>query len=293
MKIKNLFSTPKKTAITVVCIILILAVCVAAAVLIAGAIARRSSIGEDFAKQFAYADAGVDVSKVTASRAEFEFEDGQYVYEVTFFADNVEYEYLLRASDGAVVKKESEPVDGRVPAVTNPSVSATTPSQTAPSGGNSSSGSSAFSAGSVQLTLDAAKQAALNDAKLAAADVTFIEEHADYDDGTPVYDLSFVNGTNRYEYEIDANTGAVRSKEVQPINSQDATVSGTDIGVDQAKTIAAQHAGFGVNDVVFSKTKLERDDGLYVYEIEFYKDGAEYDCTINAANGSVLEYEVN
>ena len=55
MKIKNLFSTPKKTAITVVCIILILAVCAAAAVLIAGAIARRSSIGEDFAKQFAYA----------------------------------------------------------------------------------------------------------------------------------------------------------------------------------------------------------------------------------------------
>ena len=70
-------------------------------------------------------------------------------------------------------------------------------------------------------------------------------------------------------------------------------LSGTDIGVDQAKTIAAQQAGFGVNDVVFSKTKLERDDGLYVYEIEFYKDGAEYDCTINAANGSVLEYEVN
>ena len=133
----------------------------------------------------------------------------------------------------------------------------------------------------------------MNDAKLAAADVTFIEEHADYDDGTPVYDLSFVNGTNRYEYEIDANTGAVRSKEMQPINSQNATVSGTDIGVDQAKTIAAQHAGFEVNDVVFSKTKLERDDGLYVYEIEFYKDGAEYDCTINAANGSVLEYEVN
>ena len=60
MKIKNLFSTPKKTAITIVCIVLILAVCVAAAVLIAGAIARRSSIGEDFAKQFAYADAGVD-----------------------------------------------------------------------------------------------------------------------------------------------------------------------------------------------------------------------------------------
>ena len=180
-------------------------------------------------------------------------------------------------------------MDGSVPAVTNPSVSATTPSQTAPSGGNSSSGSSSFSAGSVQLTLDAAKQAALNDAKLAAADVTFIEEHADYDDGTPVYDLSFVNGTNRYEYEIDANTGAVRSKE--PINSQNATVSGTDIGVDQAKTIAAQHAGFGVNDVVFSKTKLERDDGLYVYEIEFYKDRMEYEYTIHATTGRILEFD--
>lgn len=43
----------------------------------------------------------------------------------------------------------------------------------------------------------------------------------------------------------------------------------------------------------FSKAKLERDDGITVYEIEFYKDGVEYDYTINASNGNILEFDAD
>jgi calsequestrin-1 len=44
-----------------------------------------------------------------------------------------------------------------------------------------------------------------------------------------------------------------------------------------------------VADVTFSKAKLDNDDGRLEYEIEFFRDGVEYDYTIDAVNGSILE----
>lgn len=66
----------------------------------------------------------------------------------------------------------------------------------------------------------------------------------------------------------------------------------TYIGVDKAKSIAVSHAGFSVSDVEFSKAKLEKDDGYVVYEIEFYKNNMEYEYKIDAATGTIKEYEV-
>lgn len=61
--------------------------------------------------------------------------------------------------------------------------------------------------------------------------------------------------------------------------------------VEEAKNIAADHAGFSVSDVSFSKAKLEREHGMMVYEIEFYKDGMEYEYEINAETGEIIKSE--
>ena len=45
-------------------------------------------------------------------------------------------------------------------------------------------------------------------------------------------------------------------------------------------------------EVSFTKAKLEKDDGLRKYEIEFIKGSTEYEYEIDAATGSVLEYDV-
>lgn len=63
------------------------------------------------------------------------------------------------------------------------------------------------------------------------------------------------------------------------------------ISVDEAKSIAVTYAGFSLDEVTFTKAKLENDDGRTEYEIEFYCDGMEYECTIDAADGKVLEFE--
>lgn len=66
-----------------------------------------------------------------------------------------------------------------------------------------------------------------------------------------------------------------------------------DMEVEEAKNIAVSHAGFAVSDVSFSKTKLEKEHGMTVYEIEFYKDGMEYDYEINAETGEIIKSEVD
>ncbi len=51
-------------------------------------------------------------------------------------------------------------------------------------------------------------------------------------------------------------------------------------------------AGFTLSEVTFTKAKLEKDDGIMEYEIEFYVNDMEYEVSINALTGAILEYEV-
>lgn len=61
------------------------------------------------------------------------------------------------------------------------------------------------------------------------------------------------------------------------------------IGVSKAKKIALTNVGLAENVASFIKAKLDRDDGRYVYDIEFYNGNTEYDYEIDAVNGSILE----
>ena len=64
------------------------------------------------------------------------------------------------------------------------------------------------------------------------------------------------------------------------------------ISKDRAKEIALDHAGYEESEVRFIKAKLDFDDGRYEYEIEFRADGnLEYDYSINAENGKIVEFD--
>ncbi len=364
-KIKNLFSTPKKAVISIICIAAIVAALCIGGAFIARAAVQSSSIGADKAQNFAFADAGVDPAAAQVTKTEFEFEHGQFVYEIEFVADSTEYDYWIKASDGSVVKKEKEII---LPDGTNKTVTAKitvekakeialadagltakdvtftsekldtdngvsvydidfynsgagyeyeyeinadngniyskskeiyTPNQTnADSNANQQSGNNQQSGQPTEsgIGTDAAKSKALADAGLKAQDVTFTKERLDYDDGVAVYDIEFRSDTKEYDYEIDAATGDIRSKDIDNIRASGnqnknngAADSGSYIGIDKAKSIAASNAGVSVSDVTFSKAKLDNDDGYTVYEIEFYKDGVEYEYTINAQTGAIME----
>lgn len=61
------------------------------------------------------------------------------------------------------------------------------------------------------------------------------------------------------------------------------------VGRQAAIRTALAHAGFGEQDVRRLRCELDREDGAMVYEVEFDKDGFEYDYEINARTGAVLK----
>lgn len=65
------------------------------------------------------------------------------------------------------------------------------------------------------------------------------------------------------------------------------------IGVEKAKEIALKKAGLSTSDVVFDRVELDKDSGIYHYEVEFRKDLTEYDADIKADDGTVISWEVD
>jgi SagB-type dehydrogenase family enzyme len=61
------------------------------------------------------------------------------------------------------------------------------------------------------------------------------------------------------------------------------------IGRQAAIRAALAHAKFHESDVGRMKCELDREDGVMVYEIEFKRDGFEYDYDIDAKTGAVIK----
>lgn len=60
------------------------------------------------------------------------------------------------------------------------------------------------------------------------------------------------------------------------------------IGENAAKSIAYAAANVTKQQVTKTECKLDLDDGVLAYEVEFEADGLEYECDINALTGEVL-----
>ena len=64
-----------------------------------------------------------------------------------------------------------------------------------------------------------------------------------------------------------------------------------DIGIEKAKEISMSHAGVSAGSVSFVKAKIDTEDGVKVYDIEFYSGNAEYDYEINSATGAIVSFD--
>ena len=79
-------------------------------------------------------------------------------------------------------------------------------------------------------------------------------------------------------------------------NLQGKTVSGQAsssayIGEEKAQDIAFAHAGVLAEGVTVSKTKIDYDDGVMVYDIHFDAAGTKYEYEVDALGGSIVAFE--
>ena len=52
-----------------------------------------------------------------------------------------------------------------------------------------------------------------------------------------------------------------------------------------------EHAGVAAADTVFINVELDYDDGMRVYDVEFFSGNKEYDYKIDAASGAILGFD--
>ena len=150
-----------------------------------------------------------------------------------------------------------------------------------------------------KITADEAKRIALAHAKLVEKDVTFVKVELELEDNNRYeYDVDFYSGNVEYDYEIDAVSGAILSADrdienyvipTQPSTTATNTQS-SEISVERAKQIALSHAGVG--SARFKKAKLDYENGIKVYEIEFKVGNLEYEYDINVSNGAIISSSV-
>lgn len=71
------------------------------------------------------------------------------------------------------------------------------------------------------ISMDMAKSITLKDAGFRPSFVTFEKALLKKDDGKIIYEIEFFTSAYEYEYEVDAYTGAILSKDVDPISPSD------------------------------------------------------------------------
>ena len=120
-----------------------------------------------------------------------------------------------------------------------------------------------------EIFIEKAKQIALADAGVKAADAKFIKAKADYDDGRKVFDIEFIAGSKEYEYEINASSGKIIEKDVEAVKTKPQAAKETTtsaaaeqkndfIGVDSAKQKALSHAGLTAQMSASQRLSLTR-----------------------------------
>lgn len=211
------------------------------------------------AKKIALEHAGLaNKSGAVFVKEEFDRKEGKYELEILW--GGYEYEIDVNAKTGTVMKSETEASKHTAPDTSLR-----------------------------KITLEEAKALVLKDLNLKEA----VFDKEEYDAYEEEYELELTVSGFEYEYTVSAYDGTILKrvwdkKEMAKATPAPQTESAF-IGTDKAKTLALKHAGLGEKSVSYKEAKLDRDDGRYVYEIEFVYEGMEYEYEVDALTGKILK----
>ena len=241
-------------------------------------------ISMEQAQETALEAANIDAADADISSATLSEVAGVTCYKVAFTAGDYSYSYSINAETGEVLEmssrdKNAAPADSTQTDTTASGVT-TTPTQTAPST-NTSTGA---------VTEAKAQEIALAHAGVKAADATITKSKLDYDDGRQVYEIEWYANGAKYDYEIAVATGEIVNSGYEAKTVVGSGSSTTVSETDAKKTALARVSGATEKDIY--EWKLDYDDGRPEYEGKIIYGGCEYEFTIDATTGTVVEWDV-
>lgn len=226
-----------------------------------GQASTKAYIGAEKALEIALTHAGVQKGAVKDIEVELDFKRGIMVYEVEFKTGGMEYEHLINAITGEIIEDRQKLDDDDDITVPENAINA-----------------------------QKARGIALEHAGVAAENVTDFEIDLDRKNGVTVYEVEFRAGDTEYDYVINAQTGEVvsfkKKREAASTPEQKAEITPAKAG-----EIAFEHAGVSRGEAADYRSKLENEDGLWVYEIEFRVGKTEYEYEIDAETGRIISAE--
>ena len=212
---------------------------------------------------------------------------GTSCYKVEFTSGDYAYAYTVNAETGAVMEmssREKNAVD------TQAQTEATVPAADSATTQSSAAATAQTVTGTVDEEM--AQKIALEHAGVKATDATITKSKLDYEGRRQVYEIEWYAGGKKYDYEIAVDTGEILSSGYDEktsgwsgSNSSNVTVS----EADAKQTALGRVSGATQKDIY--EWKFDYDDGRPEYEGKIIYGGTEYDFTIDASSGAVIEWE--
>ncbi len=253
-----------------------LPIAAAVAILAAAAIAivvwggRRSRVMDrSEAMEHALSDAGLAAADVTLTRQELQRDGGRNCYEIEFVSETHVYEYEIDAATGEV-RGVSIHALGTEGATASASQGQTGKGQ--PDAENGQSEPSGQQPGTAE-----------GQSQPEGGQPEASGQQPQPEGGQP----------EASGQQSQAEGGQPEASGQQPPTAGQTNPQSRPAGavetIDAAKAAALADAGLAESDVTFTKEKLDWDDGIAVYDIEFLTADTEYDYEIDAATGAVLD----
>lgn len=215
-------------------------------------------ISADAAYEYALKAAGVTADVNATAVVRSEFEEGRKVYKVSFDHASYRYDVSVDAVSGKIVKFSKSAQQLNAPAVEQ------------------------------NITEEQAKAIATAfvypDGAPQQAPV-FRKVKLDYEGGKFVYEVELIANDAEYEFEIDAQSGAILDVEIDSFDKQSAPLPQDKQFISREDAIAAVKkvaAGAFVLEV-----EIEKEGGRYFYEIEVKVNGVKREYLVDALTGEI------
>ena len=220
-----------------------------------GQIAGSITMAE--AKAAALGNAGLSEEEVRFVRVQLDSESGSSTYDLEFISADAAYDYRVNAATGEILSMNCEIGDYDLESVPRGTLQAVA-TQPEPGAAQSEPGATQPEPGAAQSEPGATQP-------------------------EPGAAQSEPGSTQ-------PEPGAIQSG---PGTAQSDAREGQYIGLEAAKRVALEHAGLKEEEVGFAHTKLELEDGIWQYDVEFYQDSTrtEYDYDIDALTGKILSFD--
>ena len=212
---------------------------------------------------------------------------GTSCYKVEFTSGDYAYAYTVNAETGVVMEmssREKNAVD------TQAQTEATVPAADSATTQSSVAATAQTVTGTVDEEM--AQKIALEHAGVKATDATITKSKLDYEGRRQVYEIEWYADGKKYDYEIAVDTGEILSSAYDEKTSGWSVSNSSNVTVSEAdakQTALGRVSGATQKDIY--EWKFDYDDGRPEYEGKIIYGGTEYDFTIDASSGAVIEWE--